>query len=130
MKLNLILLFALLAFGASAQVDITPKVTEALSAGDSKSLSVYFAANVDLTLPNQEDMYSKDAASKLVAEFFSKHAAKSFEDKHRGTSKLNDHYRIGELHTGNGEFRVTFFMRKEGENFKISQFRIELAEED
>jgi len=129
MKLHLIIIFTLFAFGLSAQVDITPQVTTALSKGDSKAVSSYFATNIDLTLPDQEDMFSKEEASKLVSAFFIKHPSKSFEVKHRGTSKLNDHYRIGDLITTAGTFRVTFFMRKEGESFKISQFRIEDAEE-
>lgn len=113
-----------------AQSDITPEVSTALGKGDAAKIGTYFAGNVDLTLPGQEDVFARDQATKLLASFFAAHPAKSFVVKHRGTSKLNDHFRIGELSTAKGVFRVTFFMKKEGNKFVISQFRIEDADED
>lgn len=130
MKALLFIAALLLGFSAQSQTDITPEVTAALSKGDAVKLGTYFAANVDLTLPGQEDVYAKDQASKLVGNFFTAHPAKSFTVKHRGTSKLNDHFRIGELSTSKGNFRVTFFMKKDGPKFVISQFRIEDADEE
>ena len=128
MKYFAVLLLMFLGLGSNAQADITPNVTEALAKGNAQGVGAYFAGNVDLTLPGDEDIYKKAEATAKLAAFFTSHKPSSFEVKHRGTSKLNDHYRIGELKSSAGEFRVTFFMKKEGEQFKISQFRVEEAE--
>jgi hypothetical protein len=130
MKLLTVFFICLLSLGSFAQTDITPDIEKALRAGNSVELGKHFASNVDLTLPADEDMYAKDQAVKLVKRFFDGHKPSSFKVIHRGTSKLNDHFRIGELSTDNGEFRVTFFMKKNGSKFEISQFRIEEADED
>lgn len=127
----IILLFGLLfSGGLIAQTDITGPMTEALQTGNAAKIGTYFAANVDLTLPGTEDVLPADQAKKLVERFFAQYSAKSFSVKHRGTSKLNDHYRIGDLNTAKGLFRVTFFMKNEGGKFLITQFRIEPADDD
>lgn len=130
MKLLLSIFAFVLAVQVGAQNDITPQVSKALKEGNATELGKYFASNVDLTLPNDEDMFAKDQAIKLVRGFFASHPSTSFTVKHRGTSKLNDHYRIGELVTSKGKFRVTFFMKTNGNTFQISQFRIEESDED
>ncbi len=127
----IILLFGLFVSGVVfAQTDITGPMTEALQTGNATKIGSYFAANVDLTLPGTEDVLPADQAKKLVERFFAQHIAKSFTVKHRGTSKLNDHYRIGDLNTSKGLFRVTFFMKNEANKFLITQFRIEPADDD
>ena len=130
MKLLAILLSSFFTIGVMAQQDITDKVSSALEAGSAQQLGAYFSANVDLTLPDEEDVFAKDQAIKYIDNFFAGHAPSAFEVIHRGTSKLNDHFRIGELKTAKGLYRVTFFMKKDGNEFKISQFRIEEADED
>lgn len=127
--------FSLLLFfcGTSvllAQSDLTGPVSDALSAGDAAKLGSYFAGSVDLSLPGMEDVVPADQAKKYVEKFFTQHPPKAFSIKHRGTSKTNDHYRIGELQTAKGAFRVTFFMKKEGERMVVNQFRIEPNEDD
>ncbi|MFM7233275.1 MAG: DUF4783 domain-containing protein, partial [Flavobacteriales bacterium] len=50
-----------------------------------------------------------------------------FTVKHQGTSKLDDQFRIGELTTSKGIFRVTFFMKKSNNTLQIKQLKIEPA---
>ncbi len=125
------LLFGLLMATISfAQSDITVPMTEAIKTGNAAKIGSYFAANVDLTLPGTEEVLPSDQAKKLVERFFTQHIAKSFAVKHRGTSKMNDHYRIGDLATSKGNFRVTFFMKSDAGKFSVTQFRIEPADDD
>jgi hypothetical protein len=125
-----LLFFLAGSFGLFAQADLTGPVSDALAAGDAAKLGSYFAGSVDLSLPGVEDMVPADQAKKYVDKFFVQHPPKAFTIKHRGTSKTNDHYRIGELQTAKGAFRVTFFMKKEGERMVVNQFRIEPDEDD
>lgn len=129
-RLFFLIIGLVLANFAFSQADITAPMTEAIKTGNASKIGSYFAPNVDLTLPGTEEVLPADQAKKLLERFFSQHPAKSFAVKHRGTSKMNDHYRIGDLSTSKGNFRVTFFMKSESGKFSVTQFRIEPADDD
>jgi len=122
-------LLILFATWASAQADITPQVTEALKKGDAAALATHFMPQVEVTLNGEDTNYTKAEAQKTLTAFFTQHPITGFVIKHQGTSKLDDQYRIGELITSKGNFRVTFFMKKSGAVMQIKQLKIESAEE-
>ncbi len=113
------------ALSVSAQADITPAVIQSLGKGDAAGIGKHLVPSVDVTILDDEDMYPRDQVVAKLGQFFQKNPPKSFELKHQGTSKLDDHYRIGDLTTSNGLFRVTFFMKKSGSTMEIKQLRIE-----
>jgi hypothetical protein len=112
----------------TAQSDITPQVSAALKKGDAATISSLMMPSVELSIEGQENNYSKQDAQKVIAGFFRDHPATGFSVKHQGTSKLDDQYRIGDLTTSKGNFRVTFFMKKSGNALLIRQLKIEAAE--
>ncbi len=111
-----------------AQPDITPKVTEALTQGNAAALASHFMDQIALTLQTHDGNFNKAEAQKLIAAFFVEYGVTNFVIKHQGTSKLDDQYRIGEMTTNNGVFRVTFFMKKNGTTMQIKQLKIESEE--
>lgn len=117
-----------LSFTMLAQDDITPAVSDALAKGNAAALTRYFVSSVDLTILDDEDMYPKDQVVQKLSQFFQRNKPSAFEVKHKGTSKLDDHYRIGDLTTATGVYRVTFFMRKGSAGMEIKQLRIERYE--
>ena len=121
---SIIALFVL-SSSAVAQGDITPKVSDALKRGDAASLASFFMPQIDLTLNGEDGTFSAAEAQRKLATFFSQNAAQNFTVKHQGTSKLDDQYRIGDLNTAKGVFRVTFFMKKSGSTMQIKQIKIE-----
>jgi hypothetical protein len=125
MKNLLVLLFSVWAGISSAQTDITAKVTEALKKGDAASLASMMMSQVDLSIDGKDDSYSKEQASEMIRKFFAEHPAKDFSVKHQGTSKLDDQYRIGDLVTSTGKYRVTFFLKKNGSVMQIRQISFE-----
>ncbi|MEZ4799798.1 MAG: DUF4783 domain-containing protein [Flavobacteriales bacterium] len=125
MKPVLTILLALFSFGAFAQTDITPKVSQAIQKGDAASVAAFFMSQVEIEIDGNESMMSSAQAQATLTQFFAAHPAKSFSIKHQGTSKLDDQYRIGDLTTANGNFRVTFFMKKNGDSMQIKQLKIE-----
>ncbi|MDZ4750590.1 MAG: DUF4783 domain-containing protein [Flavobacteriales bacterium] len=129
MKFFLTSLLIMLVSFAFGQGDITPKVVDAFKKGDGTSLGSHFMPSVDLNIKGKEESLSREVATASLVKFFSQNPVKSFEIKHQGTSKLDDQFRIGELQTANGEFRVTFFMKKTGVAMQIKQLTIE-ADED
>lgn len=129
MKALVLTLFLGFTLGLSAQ-DITPAVVEAIESGNAAALAKHLTLNVDLTIGDDEDMYPVDQATKKIAAFFAGHKPTAFEIKHKGTSKLDDQYRIGDLTTSKGKYRVTFFIKKSDKGMKVKQLRIEDFDDD
>jgi hypothetical protein len=128
MKYLLSLMLTLLSTLLFAQSDITPQVTAALKKGDAAALSSFMMPGVELNISGQDNHYSIEDAQKVLTTFFKNHPVTGFVVKHQGTSKLDDQYRIGDLSTSKGSFRVTFFMKKSGASLLIRQLKIELSE--
>jgi len=120
--LALMILWAGLAF---SQDPTTDKAVKAFQTGNSKELASLFADNLDVVIEDVNDIYSREQAEQIVKKFFEKNAAKSFKINASGTTPLGLIYRIGELETANGKFKVEFKLKKVGENNLISQLEIE-----
>lgn len=117
-----LVLLPILAFSQSVEKD---GISQAIQKGDAHALAAYFSGSIDLTLLDNEDVYSDKQAEVIFNQFFSDHEPQKFELKHEGKSKVEDFYYIGVLQTSNGDFRLTFFLKKEAEAFKVKQIRIE-----
>jgi hypothetical protein len=125
MKLLISSLFFLIATVTLAQADITPKVVDAIKKGDATAMGAHFMSPIDLTLNGKDETLNREQAVAALTKFFASNNVKSFELKHQGTSKLEDQFRIGTLVTSTGEYRVTFFMKKNGAAMQIKQLTIE-----
>jgi len=111
--------------GLFAQDSTKEAIDSALQKGNSVEIASHFLPSVDLTVENSENVYSKDQAEMILKKFFEDHKPKSFTLKHEGKSKIDDFYYIGSLVTENGNYRLTYFLKKSGDNFMIKQMRIE-----
>jgi hypothetical protein len=126
MKRALLLLVLIIPFLAlRAQNDVKDQVVSSLGSGNASALAGQMVANVDMTLPGTSDYYSKAQAEQILRKFFDQHPAKNMSIEHEGNSQGGDSYYIGTLHTANGDFRVTFFLKKVGDAFQVKQLRIE-----
>lgn len=124
----LLILFGLIISGAgqlTAQDDMAGEVARLIKEGNATELSKHFMSNVDLTILQTDDVYSRAQATQITKKFFEEHQPTGFSVKHQGKSKLDDHYRIGTLTTNNGDFRVTYFLKNNEGIFQIKQLRIE-----
>jgi len=118
------LLFLLAASGKA--LDIYDEIANAIRSGDSRQIASYFSNNVDLTILNQEDVYSKAQAELIVRDFLSKNSPKTFSVLHRGSSKEGTLYAIGNLVTLNGKtFRTSFFVKMTSGKYMIQELRFE-----
>jgi hypothetical protein len=107
-------------------LDIYDEISNAICSGDSKQIALYFGNNIDLTLMNQEDVYSKAQAEQIVKDFLGKNAPKSFSILHKGSSKEGTLYAIGSLVTVNGKtFRTSFFVKMSSGKYLIRELRFE-----
>ena len=100
-------LIAFSSFGQSGNIDA---VIDALRSGNATELSGYFDDNVELTMPDKADSYSKAQAVLILKDFFNNNGVKSFDVKHKGDNG-GGQFCIGTLQTKSGNFRTTVFMK-------------------
>ncbi|HRH37721.1 MAG TPA: DUF4783 domain-containing protein [Flavobacteriales bacterium] len=118
------------AFGASAQDAEKDLVVDALKMGNSHDLAALFIANIDLTVKENSDVYSKAQAEQIMRKFFNENPPVDMAIEHSGVSKSGDKYCIGILRTRSGYFRTTFFLKKTEAGFLVKQLRIENSKND
>lgn len=102
-------------------------VIGALRSGNSSELAKYFDDNVELTVPDKSDNYSKAQAQLIVKDFFSNNGVKGFNLEHKGDSP-GGHYCIGTLQTNTGKFRTNVFMKTKNGNEVIKDIRFQSIE--
>lgn len=102
------------------------QITQAISSGNANALGSYFDRNVEIAVLDEEDIYSKAEAIKVVQRFFNENQPKSFSQVHKGTSKGSDsQYCIGNMSTGGGTFRVYVYMKTNGGDYLIQELRFD-----
>lgn len=109
---------------ASAPGDIPQALIEAFKTGNAVELSKFFNSNIELAIPGQEDIYSRQQAELIVKNFFAKHVPTNFIILHKG-GKEGSQYAIGNLTTSAGNFRVTLLIKLKENSPFIHQLRFE-----
>ncbi len=129
-RMPILILFLLTFLGVRAQGASKDQVAAAIGTGNSAALARFMVANVDMTLPTASDFYSKAQAEQMLRKFFDEHKPKGITIEHEGNNRSGDSYYIGKLATANGDFRVTFFLKKSPEGNQVKQLRIETGKTD
>jgi len=121
-----LLIFIVLLFKFSATAAGTlENIATAIQAGNAKELAKYFDNNVDITVYNKEEMYSKTQAEMVIKDFFSKNPPSSFKIIHKGTSNQGSEYAIGTLVTNVGSFRTYIYVKQKATSYSIQEIRFE-----
>lgn len=124
----MIFLFAgILLFSLPANAQVPDEIILSLKSGNARTLSEYFNQNVELVVPESDNVYSKAQAQLIVSNFFSSYVPQSFSVIHKG-GKEGAQYVIGNLGTDKGTFRVYFLLKKSDGKDYIHQLRIEKQE--
>jgi len=101
-------------------------ISQAINDGNADALGAYFDTQVEISVLDNEDYYSKKDAITVVKKFFSQHKPQSFKEMHQGTSKGKDsQYCIGNLVTTAGTFRVYVYMKNGGANPLVQELRFD-----
>lgn len=104
------------------------EVISALRSGSSAQLSAYFDDNIELTLPDKSDSYSKAQAQLIVKDFFGNNVVKGFDLKHKGDVPSGGHFCIGTLQTNSGNFRTNVFMKVKNGKEVVKEIRFQAIE--
>jgi hypothetical protein len=106
--------------------DINDDIATSIRNGDAHQLAAFFGNNIDLTIIDQENVYSKAQAEFIVKDFFSKNRPKSFNILHKGSSPEGTQYVIGHLAAANGKtFRISFYIKNSDGKNVLQELRIE-----
>lgn len=115
--------FVLLSVNATAQ--IKADMAGALESGKADEIANYFTPQVDLTLLDQDDLFSKQEATALLKQFFLVHKPTGFNEIHSGENGSGLSYIIGKLTTNTGTYRVSYYYEGSSGNERIQQLIID-----
>lgn len=104
--------------------EIPNDIAVAFRVGTAKELARFFNDNLELSVGEKEDIYSKSQAERIMDDFFIKHTPKNFKFIHKG-GKEDAQYAIGRLQTFKGNFRVYMLLKPREGQLLIHQLRIE-----
>lgn len=107
---------------------ISNDLTSALKSGNSQKVATFFEKSVDLSIPNNEGVYSKMQAQLILKTFFLKNKPSDFTIVHNGNSKNNSFYSIGNLKTNKGTFRVYILYKEVDGKTIVLELKIESDE--
>jgi len=104
---------------------ISDDLVTAFKNGDSTTIANYFDASVDLSIPENEGVFSNIQAKLILKTFFIKNKPTDFTVVHNGDSKNNSHYSIGNLKTLKGTFRTYVLYKEVNKKVTILELKIE-----
>lgn len=107
------------------QSDIVETLSALFKTANSKEISKDFAPSVELTINEQEDVYSKAQSEQILREFFTKNPPVNSTVTHLINTNPNYRFGILALSTKNGKFRVAITLKKTANAFFITELRID-----
>lgn len=107
---------------------ISDNLATAFKKGNSTEIAKYFGNSVDLSIPNNEGVYSSIQAKLILKTFFLKNKPSDFTVVHNGDSKNNSHYTIGNLKTSKGVYRTYILYKEQDKKITILELKIESDE--
>ncbi|ASU33313.1 DUF4783 domain-containing protein [Mucilaginibacter xinganensis] len=106
-------------------IDPIDKVAELIRQGNIQELSKIFAPNVQITMENEENIYSKVQATLILDKFFSQNKPVSVKMLHKVNSNPNYLFGVLIANTPKGPFRITYTLKDTGGNMSLIELRIE-----
>lgn len=105
--------------------NILNDIATAIGSNDVEKISTYINSNVDITIDDNDDTYSKEQAKAILSEYLDSNPIKSIKLLHNGASGSNTQYAIASASTKNGTYRVYMLIAKESESFQLVELRFE-----
>ncbi len=109
----------------NASVDIIDDIADLFQKGDTKEISKYFSSSVELTINDEENVYSKVQAELILNDFFKNNTPLNSKVVHKVTSNANYKFGVIMLETKKNNFRTSYELKNTAGKFQITQIRIE-----
>ena len=101
-------------------------VCRAIGGGNVEELAAAMDAEVELSILDREDIYSRDQAKAALVKFFADYPPSNFGKVHQGASKSDDaEYCIGTLNTSKGALRVYIYVAKRNDGILLQELRFD-----
>jgi hypothetical protein len=114
---TLTVFFGLLIVSFTTQPSNLDEVIDAFKDGKASELGKYMDDNIEISLPDKNNNYSKAQAVLILKDFFDNNEVKAFEVKHKGEQN-GGQFCVGTLQTKSGNYRTTIFMKtKTGKDY-------------
>lgn len=119
----------LLCFFAFSNVggDIIEEISSSFQSGNTKEISEHFASTINLSILNDNNVYSKVQAEIILNSFLNAHEPRSAKIIHRLNNSTSYKHAVIELATNKGNFRVSYSLRVDSNKAQIVELRIEKA---
>lgn len=126
MKLIVTLLFSALFASSAAGPGLSglDDVINALKTGNATELAKYVDDNIEISLPDRSDTYSRAQAVMILQDFFANNGVKGFTVNHRGDNG-GSQFCIGTLSTRAGSYRTTVFMKTKNGRQLVKEIRFQ-----
>jgi len=124
MKLLYMPLFVLLYLVPVATGPIE-RVAELMRQGNVAELTKLFAANVEITIQDEENLYSKTQAGLILDKFFNQNKPTSVKVLHKVNSSQNYIFGVIILNTQKGPYRVAVTIKQSGNTSELIEMRVE-----
>ena len=116
----LFLFLSLVAFA-----DSFDDVAIAIKNSNTKEISKYFNTTVELTILENEGVYSKPQAEVILKNFLTQNPPMNVTINHRGSSAQGSKYAIANYDCPKGKYRVYIFMKESSSGMIIQELRFE-----
>jgi len=117
----LVLLFVFSAFRPISGLD---DVINALRSGNAQELSRYVDDNIEISLPDKSDSYSRAQAVMVLKDFFAHNNVSGFEVQFKGENG-GSQFCVGKLQTRSGDYRTTVFMKTKDGRQLVKEIRFQ-----
>ena len=127
---TLIIISTVFLGGLFAPVEQAPvaldDVCRAIGGGNVAELTAIMDEEVELSILDKEDLYTRAEATAVLKDFFTKFTPTSFGKVHQGASKSDDaEYCIGTLTTNKGSFRVYIYVAKTASGVMLQELKFD-----
>jgi hypothetical protein len=124
---TLTVFLGLIMISFTTQPSNLDEVIGALKDGKASDLGKYMDDNVEISLPDKSNSYSRAQAVLILKDFFDNNEVKSFEVKHKGEQN-GGQFCVGTLQTKSGNYRTTIFMKTKAGKDYIKTIRFQSVE--
>lgn len=123
--LSFIFMLSSFLISVQFQADLITDISSQFKSGNANEIAKNFNANIDFSIADESDVYSKPQAEQILRDFFTKHTPSNSSVIH--VINTNPNYQIGilSLETKSGKFRITVTFKKITGSFLITELRID-----
>ena len=99
-------------------------VISALRTGNAQELAKYVDDNIEISLPEKSDSYSRSQAVMVLKDFFNNNGGTGFEVPFKGENG-GSQFCVGKLQTRSGSYRTTVFMKTKAGRQLVKEIRFQ-----